>query len=304
MLLIAMALTNVAQISVGFKDSPYGKMSKFKPGDLEGLKKTTTVFVLPNNMDDAMLQSYEKIIGEVWKYTPFKVVQSNERKAYEGKSEYSLFAFETAERQIHYNNVWEYQHFYYYQLTTRVGKKMKVYAEVAMPLPLTLFDSKNNDNGQQYMPYSMLGGYFKCYLMVINNYLNNEIVYSNADDRDDKEALKQLANETLYVTESMMTYSTRFSTKLKSYTEEEFFKKYPYPHKLTNTRELSELILDSPKPVYFYNFVHVEGSRTYLAVYNSKSNEMVITTSSKNSDCQPGDMHWLANQIEKAIKGK
>lgn len=67
--MLALSIQNYAQVAI--TSSYRGANDKFKKGELEKFKGTTTVFVLPelNKKED-----YEKILKDVWTVTPFKVV--------------------------------------------------------------------------------------------------------------------------------------------------------------------------------------------------------------------------------------
>lgn len=71
-LLITMLILGIKNYSqVAITPSDRGANEKFKKGELEKFKATTTIFVLPqlNKKED-----YEKVLKEVWTVTPFKVV--------------------------------------------------------------------------------------------------------------------------------------------------------------------------------------------------------------------------------------
>ena len=74
-MLLVLSIKNYAQIAVTPSDR--GANEEFKKGQLENYKKTTTVFVFPTLYKK---EEYEKILKEVWKVTPYKVVDFKDYK--------------------------------------------------------------------------------------------------------------------------------------------------------------------------------------------------------------------------------
>jgi len=70
LILFCFILHNIyPQISVG--PTHIGKGKKFKKGVVEKFKKTTTIFILNEKYSE---EEYKKILDQVWKVTPFKIV--------------------------------------------------------------------------------------------------------------------------------------------------------------------------------------------------------------------------------------
>lgn len=87
--ILLISAANYSQIAIS--PSYRGDDEEFKKEELNNLKKTTTVFVLPNVYKK---EEYEKILKEVWTITPFIVVNSNDFKVYEyADGNYSIATF-------------------------------------------------------------------------------------------------------------------------------------------------------------------------------------------------------------------
>ncbi len=290
------SITAFAQVTVGFKTSPQDKEAIIKPEDMAALKQSTTVFILPADVESSDVKVYEQIFKEVWTFTPYKVITDEQIGKYSGKPGYSYITIGgiTMSGQNYSFTLC------FYELQMLNGKKNnKVFAQINIPSKFCT-DSKS----KTMVPINMLPGYLKVYLAIWNNCLSNGVYLKNKDDYTDKELFKNLENETLWIPDENLSYISNWGGKTKTYSDDEFFKKYPYPHKVATGKEISDEIMSSSKPVYFMGpTVNIYGHKV-ISIYSSKSNMPVFYDVETHQELSPSDMKYVAKQIEKAGRGK
>ena len=287
--------TSFSQVSVGYKTGARDGESKFNPEDIAALKKTTTVFILPGDAEASDVKAYEKAFSDSWKYTPYKVVTDDQLKSLERGKSYSFLVLGGVDVTTSGGGHWP---FCYYQLMMINGKKEKIFAQIKVASKYC-FDKESK--GQT--PYNMLPGYLKYYLSVINSYLSEEKILKVGDNNKDLSMLKNLATETLYVPEESTHYISVWGGKEKSYKEEEFFQKYPYPHKLMSGKEINDLLFTSDKPVYFMGPVENFKGHMIISVYCSQSPDPVYYDVDENGGLgtlDPSLMKKIAGKVKKA----
>ena len=74
-LFLSILFLTITNAQVTISSDIMGNLDKFKPELFKKFKSTTTVFILSNQFKK---EDYEKILNEVWKVTPYKVVSVDE----------------------------------------------------------------------------------------------------------------------------------------------------------------------------------------------------------------------------------
>lgn len=276
-----------AQVSVGVKK--YKGSDKIEPQELEQFKKTTTVLILRDKADESLLNDYEKAFAASWKITPYKVVTKEMGKDYINKPEYSCFVF-SKETFAHYDGTLKTTtDVYFYKLVLKNNGKEKILASIDY--------SSDPEKPQDFSATeSIKPVYLKVYLAMIDTYLSNGSVINSDDSNYDKEEIKKLTTETLFLPDNVLTaikYSN-FSTKTSIITvkEEDLMKKYPYPYKIITEDELNEKLSKSDKPFYFVIMTYAAVYKRY-AVFNSQTHKMIAS--------HFGDMEMFVKNIKKNL---
>ncbi|GAA4465285.1 hypothetical protein GCM10023093_17190 [Nemorincola caseinilytica] len=98
--LCALSFAGQAQINVGTSRSAQANSAgRFDDGDIDRLKKTTTYFVLQKK-DQEHIADFEKVLGEMWKLTKYKIIGENEMYEYAKKGDCSFFSFGMIYREV------------------------------------------------------------------------------------------------------------------------------------------------------------------------------------------------------------
>ncbi len=143
-------------------------------------------------------------------------------------------------------------------------------------------------------------GMLKVYLKYVNNELLKEErrwLYANALD---KEEIKKLKDNVLYVTNYALNEYDKFTAdESKKLDANELFKSYPYKYQLISAEELGKLILKSDKPIYYLVYVRSSTDK-YVTVFNSETGNMLYSQYTAASyNIKPNDISRLARFIAK-----
>ncbi len=139
-------------------------------------------------------------------------------------------------------------------------------------------------------------GFLKTYVKNVNDMLNR------GQERDLREfstndiELEKLKEATLYFPK--YTFLRNGATGKKRASGTSLLKNYPYSSKVISTPELEKLILESAQPIYYV--VYVVGNTTkYFSIFNSKTGDLVYSTSKMNSFyIKDGDIKALVKAID------
>jgi|ERR1035441_7913597 hypothetical protein len=283
-----------SQVSVGYKTSPDDGEGKFKPEDIAALKNSTLVFILPGDAEASDIKAYEKAFKDSWKLTPYKVITDDQLKSL-GGGKYTYIILGGSEHTTAQGQNWTYC---YYQFEMVNGKKEKIFAQIKVDRKYC-FDKQAKGE----TPFNLTPGYLKAYLNIINSHLEEEKILSISDDFYANDLFKNLATETLYVPEENLHFiSVNGGGKHKDFTEEQFFAKYPYPHKVASGKEISDILLNSDKPIYFMGPPLHHKFHLIISIYSSQSPNPVYYDLNEVGALDDSSMKKIGEKIKKLNK--
>lgn len=143
-------------------------------------------------------------------------------------------------------------------------------------------------------------GILKNYIKCMMSYLDTKKERTLYDDYVDRDAIKKLRSEALYIPESTFIAFNMFSgDETEKIPEPKLFGGYPYPYKILSDKELSDKIINGKDD--FYYLIYVKGStQKYVSVFNSKTGEMIYTHyKSFSYNIGNKDIKKLAKEIKK-----
>lgn len=305
-MLFVLSTKNYAQIAVTPSDR--GANEEFKKGQLENYKKTTTVFVFPTLYKK---EQYEKILSEVWKVTPYKVVDFKDYK----RSDFLDGNYSMAE--IYGNKVETQRNIYIHTNYVIKGfdaekfqkglKKLKqddkkldkkfnelvgenMYSIARFPLCYTnsflshayrSFDSKE-DLAKLYNEMYQDSSFTNTNLGMIKNYLQqmNQLLdkgeHCGLYDDFSKPEIKNLREKTLYIPEIYKKQYNAWKITEKTRDEEaanKLFQDYNYKFEFIKEADLEKRILNNEE-IYYLRYVSMNGNK-YLQIVNGKTGEPV-----------------------------
>ncbi|MFV9484925.1 hypothetical protein ACNI3T_13840 [Christiangramia sp. ASW11-125] len=300
LLCFIVSFTSFSQISIG--PTHIGKPKKFKNGEFEKFKKTTTLFVLPNTIQK---NEYQEILEKSWTVTPYEIVDHNEfniENYINGKYSiadlktilhlsrsggYSLHVFfdirifddeEISEKskkvsskkweknkiEIILKNSSNIARFY-------INPRSKFYEEV---LDIGINEIPGSKFNDEYF-FNYKSGYLKNYFQKVNDLLEAEKLYWMYAD-DYLPALNSLSNKILYVPSYMDEDYNILAGKNGDSEEEIFkdlFKEYQFKYEIIENHALNKMILEG-KDIYYLRFVKVNTPR-FLQIINAQSGEII-----------------------------
>jgi hypothetical protein len=303
-----------AQLTVfapGPGPSPYSNEKREKY--LEELKKSTTIFILQYR-DYAELEQYEKVIRDAWKYTPYKIIRPEELPGYEGKTGYTFFTF-----GVYYTGKHNFmQHLTYSLWSPELNKKGKFKKQYFHAMLLLYpennirsnmypyYDSKNkyDINQMGYLLdsvhfYNWNAALLRGYLLASNAHLQSASGMDGSRHFADGK-LQALKKDTLYIPDY-----TRIQGRDKrgnyfmdsSLTAANLKESYPYLLKFVSTEQLSKLILDDKREIYYLSFV-VDGSDKYVSAYSSRTGVLYASWHMLSWAFKDKDLARIASSIE------
>lgn len=276
-----------AQINVGSKEMMGIKPGDFERGDLEKLKKTTTIFVY-REQDRNDLPKMKQALKEAWNYTKLKFVRYKDFKEENYKNGYSFFTlgftdkFEISrpntpsQRTVHYT-------YFYLSLWMKEGEEKKYFSRIELSATMDTYDhvaynyNKTLDffyNESKFYNWNI--GFLKNALQFVNKHLTNKElrwIYSSDTFGD----LKPLRTKTLYIPEyTLIKHWMRMETDELRHKPNRLLRKYSYTYKFVSAKKLSELILNSEEEIYYLSYVKSSGNKL-ISVINSKTGEIVYS---------------------------
>lgn len=328
LLLIFFSLKIYPQVSVGPRH--VGKQDKFSKGTLESFKKTTTIFVLSEQLST---DEYEKILNEAWTVTPFKVVKKSDFNFLDYLNEkYSIFKIYGFKRTSDKGSV---SLFMSIDLRTYniadIKKKSKKLSEKKFAKKINSIIASNSNKiarielypkddftrvalgssmedivkamytDDVYFNYNL--GYLKNYFQKVNNQLLiNEGYWLYEDDYELN--LKKLQNSTLYIPSYIsIKYNgwTGQDSENNDGNIDDLFKKYEFKYQTISDEDLNNKILNNEE-VYYLRYCRRNAER-FLAVVNSKNGDIVYRAylmGMLSYKIKPKHIQDLNNSIKKA----
>jgi len=290
-------MISFAQISVGEK--PNRKTKEFSKETFSRFLKTTTIFVLPNTIDEEI---YSSILKKHWTITPFKLIDFND---FDFKNHlnntYSFCYLNTFIKTLDKPrsiNVYMYANLDVFMLNNKAIKNEKkkhkklflenhkislasisLYPKNESLRPIT--NVRNNHKKLLDITYTkntfydFNAGFFTNEIQKIHSLLKEEKTYYRYKNEVSQE-IKQLANNTLYIPEYL---GFKFNGTRETNTNKnidyikELFKNYDFDYQIIKSNELSKKIIEN-KIDYYIKFTRVNTQR-FLQVTNAKTSEVV-----------------------------
>ena len=165
-----------------------------------------------------------------------------------------------------------------------------------LAMPSSLFTMEYDADGHlKNWSAGILGNYIQC----LTTFFNKAEVRKMNKEIGNKEELKKLTAETLFVPDYILTKFNRLSgAESKKIDEKDLFEYYLNTYKIISMEELSTKILTDDKP--FYYLIYVKSSTDkYVSVMNSVTGEMIYAVHDAAFNMKPSDLKDLQKAILK-----
>jgi len=284
-----------AQINVGSNAiATMNKAGRLSEDDMNDLKKTTTLFTLQYR-DYDVLRAYEKMIGEVWTITKFKIIKPDEMSQYLHKKGYSFFSFggfyTTTARNGGPSRQLFSQHITYDLWTPDINKNgklkennyysrimlypdAKVFEKAMVSYGSRLADKMENFFYNEAVFYNWGPGFLKGYLKTVNDVLTQQDTRGGFTSDEDDDALANLKKDTLYVPDYVnVTYNPFTGTDSAPDEDDKDDDKdantsYPYHIKYITNTQLNDMLTERTDPFYYLVYVRSSTDK-FVDVYRS-----------------------------------
>lgn len=282
-----------AQIQIGSSMSSAGP-GKISKEEMAKFKQSTTYFILQER-DYQQLDAFQEAIAKVWTVTPFKIIRQDEMRSLDKrKSSFFFFGgFVTIRRGQ--STTTYHTHLSYDLYMLEANKKGHLEQQLFGKFMLHLdsesyrqtmrFATSNKTFGQKITPYLyseaemqnwnplMISGYLK----VINDGLQQETLRSAFEEHIDKNELKKLQTETLYIPDYVNTKFNMFTMDEKDTEEDtdDLKSAYPFPAKYVSSAELRKLAEQHPEGIWYLSYIKSSTDK-YVGIFNSKTGEMIM----------------------------
>lgn len=305
-LIALLACPAFAQFQIGDAQVPTGgRAGSLKSADLEAFKKTTTVFVLQAG-DADRLEMFRKSIADIWTVTPFQVVLPDSARFFRGKK-YSLFGFGgfTVEHRSSSGMITSNTHVSYdltipdfnkhgeqdgRTILARFILSPDMGAVQDLSRPQSTFEGKKARTEREEREATSLyksahyanwgPGQIRGYLKSINDLLAAGERRGMFDEITEKDALKVLSKDTLYLPKYLNNKLNPFSGAEKS--DEDVAENgdtkdaYPFPYRYVDNDELERMLVNSNKPIYHLIYVR-SSTNKYVSVTEAKSGKILFS---------------------------
>jgi len=296
----------VAQVEVGL--TRLGKAAPLKPEALEKFKNTTTLFVLPDWIDEDV---YEKIIEEVWTVTPYKIMAFEDYEIQELYEENYSFLTIDFQKKVRKNTTGNTVNAFYSfidlsiydgpEITARRNKFDKRVIDKKMPMILKsnrttlgrcyLFPSeefikvavKGDRLGvleglyAQNIYYNYSAGLLKNYLQKLHKHVSQGSMYTLKKKDHHASKISELITAPLYLPEYTMLKTNIVKGKVTPMKEKEIknlLESYKYNYETISDAALSEAILNK-KDINYLRFVRID-DQTFIQVVNALTGDVIF----------------------------
>lgn len=299
------------QINVGdaLMPSAMNKGGKFEKENVEEFKKTTTVCFVQNK-DKGKLAEYKKAASQAWNFNKIEFAIISDYSKYAGKAGYSFITITgiVADRG-NASSTSSYFLKFWYPFQTKKGKMdEKVIARVDLYLdPATtgdlMYGSGNKEDkssamvSDQAVFYNLSPGYLKCYLAVVNKYLNEQKKHFLFEEETDPKLLKALSKDTLFLPEYIKLGSGMATGKVRD--EKELLEKYEYKYKLLSNDAISNKILGANKNTFVFSYIYF-GAQKFYSIFEASKGTIVYSAyeSMSMKGLNEGDFKKISKQIK------
>lgn len=284
-----------AQIQVGSATHTKGP-GKISDEDITKFKASTTYFVLQER-DYGHQADFEKAIAKVWTVTPFKIIKASEMSALD-KNKSSIFFFGGFVTTRQGRSTTTFHPHLSYDLfmfsTNKKGKtEQNMFAKFLLHLDgesyrfiLRYANGNSARFSENVIPFLyneaemqnwsplMLSGYLK----VINDGLTSGSLRSVFEEYTNKDGIKALQSQTLYVPNYVNTKFNMFTGDEKDTEDDDTDLKsaYAFPSQYTTLADLETAAQNNPNGIFYLSYIK-NSTDKYVSVFNSKTGEMLYT---------------------------
>lgn len=277
-----------AQINVGSIEEVKLKSGKWKSGQLERFKKTTTVFIFRNE-DQAHLGQLMADLTDAWDITPLEFVSYDDYSPKDYIGDYSFFTidgFQVVKTSTKTGNKYYYTHFYLH-LWMPQDDEILTFSRIELHPAYEAYEMAEDNMGTgdgwlwKYLYtkatiYNWHPVYLKNALQFVNKRLKNAHNHWLFES-EDYAGLSKLRSDTLYIPDyTLIKFDKTTGDESQRHEPAELFKKYPYPYKIVSIEELTEKVESAPKAVYYLSYIKSTTNK-YITVMNGKTGEMLYT---------------------------
>lgn len=284
-----------AQIQVGSATLSKGP-GKISTEEMDKFKQSTTYFILQER-DYEQQAEFEQAIAKVWTVTPFKIIRPQEMgKLTKTKSSFFFFGgFVTTRRGQ--STTTQHPHLSYDLFMLSTNKKGKTEQNLLGKIMLHL-DSKSMGSVLRYAtlnsktfsekvtPYlyqeatmpnwtsQMLGGYLK----VINDGLTTGTLRSVFDEYTDKEGIKALRDQTLYIPDYVNTKFNMFTGAEKETESDEGDdnSSYAFGNKYLDAKEIATTAAAQNKAYAYLSYIKSSTDK-FVSVFDGQTGKLLYT---------------------------
>jgi hypothetical protein len=317
-LCLTLSQNTAAQIQVGSAQSTKGP-GKISAEDLSAFKKTTTYFILQEK-DYENVDAFQAAIAKVWTITPFKIIKPDERRGLNLKqaSFFDFGGFVVSRQGQSLTTVHVHLSYDLFMLVPNKKDKLKqkTFGKFLLHLDgdaykfINRYASANSKHfGEKVGPYLykqaemqnwspvMIAGYLK----VINDGLQSNTLRSVFDEYLNKEAIKDLQTQSLYVPNYVNNRFNKITGTEKEVEEDEEDTKsaYPFPIQYCSLSELAKnTAANKEQGVYYLSYIK-SSSDKYVSIFDSRTGKMIYTAYTPMSyNFKTKDLKRIANKIK------
>jgi len=271
---------------------------KLDENDYKKLKKCKAYFVCPINLSKEK-EELQKALSEVWDYTEIEVIDYDELKKYINKKNIALFnigALVSISIQEIYINL-SCDGISFARFNLNFDCKMQ-----------EIFKKKGSDELFNYLYteseiINLKPGIIANYLKMIQSKLKDKEFVDCQSKIADETEIKNLENDTLYITDNakmkfLLTALKYGCETEENYEEEKIMAKYHYPYKLISFDELSEKILDGQN-FHYAICLKSQDNVKHISIFKSKSGDCIYNNTTQGAQFKPEDFDKIAKLINK-----
>lgn len=319
-------IKSYSQVNIGQSKSPFNTyMISLKKSEFDLVKKSTTYFIVPNELN---YEEVKKNIQEIWTLNKIVFVSQDE---YE-KDEYNyVMAGNSIIRFINSGGAFggktnpnsnfgkvgtNFKLVMFHYLKVEKNKKGKIekdlfrVAEIYFTLSIKsrinafgatklLWKKRNVDFEKEIEPYSYNFnlGYIRNYFQTLNEKLLKGENFKVRDGIKNKLKLKELKSQILYAPDWVLKQYNNMIRDLKEIlTPEELFKKYEYKYNVISNNELNSKILSGED---FYYFMYTQFNDVkILSIIHSITGEIIYLTEDNSFNVKDSDLKDISKLID------
>lgn len=276
---------------------------KLEENDYKKLKKCTTYFVCPKNLlkDEEELQ---KVLDEAWDYTEIKVIGQDDVKDYISKKNSAFFNVGLLISTVSIQEI-------YMELSCGADDNKIRFARFNLNFDCKMQEIFKKQGSDELFNYinaeseiiNLKPGIIANYLRLIETKLKAMEFVDCQSKISNKDELKDLENDTLYITDNVKTKFLLTAFKFGCETDEEYdiekiMAKYPHPYKLISFDELSDKIINGDD-FYYTICLKSQDNIKHVSIFKSKSGECIYNNTSQGAQFKVDDFDKIAKLISK-----